>query len=108
ELFGFGAPGQGQGRRGGSGRPQIEQGAGSGFIIDGKAGYILTNNHVVENADEITVQLSNMGKGDEGLRAKLVGHDKLTDSALIQLIDVPKGLSEVKFGDSAQIAAGDW
>jgi serine protease Do len=113
DLFGFGLPG-GQGQRrprsgsGGNGRSQIVQGAGSGFIIDGKSGYILTNNHVIEDADNITVQLSNMQKGDDGLKAKLVGHDKLTDSALLQLVDVPKGLPEVKFGDSTQIAAGDW
>jgi len=110
DLFGFGQ-GQGQGRRGGNGRPRESvpvSGAGSGFIIDGKSGYILTNNHVVEDADDITVLLSNMQKGDDGLKAKLVGHDKLTDSALIQLVDVPKGLPEVKFGDSGQIAAGDW
>jgi len=64
---------------------------------------------VVEDADEITVLLANMRDEEEGLKAKVVGHDKLTDSALIQLVEEPKKpLPEVKFGDSAQIAAGDW
>ena len=86
------------------------RGAGSGFIIDGKAGYILTNNHVVENADEITVMLSDAKYEDEdGLQAKVIGRDRLTDSALIQLTETPKQpLPEVKFGDSKQLAPGDW
>jgi serine protease Do len=121
DFFGFQLPfgsGQngpnGQNRRGGRGggtpTEQPFRGAGSGFIIDGKAGYILTNNHVVENADEITVMLSNAKYEDEeGLQAKVVGRDRLTDSALIQLTETPKTpLPEVKFGDSHQIAPGDW
>jgi serine protease Do len=82
-------------------------GAGSGFIID-KTGLILTNNHVVEDATEITVVL--LGTSiDEGLPARVIGRDKLTDSALIQLTDAPKTpLPEAKFGDSDQLAPGDW
>jgi len=121
EFFGFqlpfgngngngnGSPNRRGGRGGGSPMQQF-RGAGSGFIIDGKAGYILTNNHVVENADEITVMLSNAKYEDEdGLSAKVVGRDRLTDSALIQLTEAPKApLPEVKFGDSHQIQPGDW
>jgi serine protease Do len=113
EFFGFQLPFGNGNRRGGRGGAPAEQpfrGAGSGFIIDGKAGYILTNNHVVENADEITVMLSSAKYEDEeGLQAKVIGRDKLTDSALIQLTETPKQpLPEVKFGDSTQIAPGDW
>jgi serine protease Do len=114
EFFGFQLPfGNGTrrgGRGGGAPTEQPFRGAGSGFIIDGKAGYILTNNHVVENADEITVMLSSAKYEDEeGLKAKVVGRDKLTDSALIQLTETPAhALPEVKFGDSHQIEPGDW
>ena len=62
-----------------------------GFIID-KAGFILTNNHVVEDADEIQVGLygMNMTNPNEHLyAAKVVGRDVLTDSALIQLTEMP-------------------
>ncbi len=86
------------------------QGTGSGFIID-KAGFILTNNHVVENATSIEVFLYGMNAADigTGLAAKVVGRDVLTDSALLQITDMPnEPLSEAKFGDSAQIQPGDW
>src|SRR5690606_7913717 len=60
--------------------------AGTGFIID-KAGFILTNNHVVENADVIRVSLFNAGI-NEDYAARVVGRDPLTDSALIQLTEM--------------------
>ena len=115
ELFGFQNPfqGQGQGRQGqGQPRrpqaPQIVQGAGSGFIID-KAGYILTNNHVVEGAMEIEVWLAGMNELERGFSAKVVGTDILTDSALLQMTELPDHpLAASKFGDSATIAPGDW
>jgi serine protease Do len=98
-----------RGGRGGDAPRQIVQGAGSGFIIDGKQGYILTNNHVVEDADDIRVMLAEMKNDEDALQARVVGRDKLTDSALIQLTEAPKqALPEVKFGDSSQLAAGDW
>jgi serine protease Do len=82
------------------------QAAGTGFIIS-KEGYILTNNHVVEEATKIEVYL--YGDDETPYNAKIIGHDQLTDSALIELIDKPKGaLPEAKFGDSGQIAPGDW
>jgi serine protease Do len=106
DIFPFEPP-RGGGRRG---APQEEdvQGAGSGFIID-KAGFILTNNHVIDDATKIEVQLASMRDGEELLPARLVGRDALTDTALIQLTGLPnKPLTEIKFGDSSQIAPGDW
>jgi len=108
--------GQGQGQGRGRGRatpeePETRPGAGTGFIID-KAGFILTNNHVVEDAEEIQVGLygMNMTNPNEHLyAAKVVGRDVLTDSALIQLTEMPAAaLQEAKFGDSDQMQPGDW
>ena len=88
-------------------RRQLTEGAGTGFIID-KAGYILTNNHVVEGADKITVAFVGAARTEE-YAAKVVGHDPLTDSALIQLTEMPSApLQEAKFGDSSQMQQGDW
>ena len=83
------------------------QGAGTGFIVD-KAGFILTNNHVVEGAEVIRVSLFGGGR-TESYGAKVVGRDPLTDSALIQLTEMPSTpLQEAKFGDSSQLEQGDW
>ena len=114
----FGGPGGGdqddqdQPRGGGRNRGQQQRrepktsAAGTGFIIS-KDGYILTNNHVVEDATKIEVYL--YGDDETPYNAKVVGHDQLTDSALIELVDKPKGaLPEIKFGDSAQMFPGDW
>src|SRR5687767_6156454 len=88
-------------------REQLVQAAGTGFIID-KAGYILTNNHVVEGATKIVVSLYGEDDGQE-YEARVVGRDPLTDSALIELTEKPDHtLPEVKFGDSGQIFPGDW
>lgn len=75
---------------------------GSGFIID-KAGFIVTNNHVIDNADEITVKLST-GKS---VKAKLIGADPKTDLALLK-IDVGNKLPHVSFGASEAMRVGDW
>ena len=88
-------------------RPQITFAAGTGFIIS-KEGLILTNNHVVEGATKIEV---NLYGDDDDVRyaARVIGRDPLTDSALIELTEKPAHeLTEVKFGDSAQMAPGDW
>ncbi|MGQ0735775.1 MAG: Do family serine endopeptidase [Acidobacteriota bacterium] len=88
-------------------REQVAVAAGTGFIIS-KDGFILTNNHVVENATKIEVNLFGDDQ-DVSYGAKVVGRDPLTDSALIELTEQPgRSLSEVKFGDSSQMAAGDW
>ena len=88
-------------------RDQTTVAAGTGFIIS-KDGLILTNNHVVEGASKIEVSLYGED-ADQLYEAKLVGRDALTDSALIQLTQKPNHtLPEAKFGDSSQVAAGDW
>jgi serine protease Do len=85
----------------------VTQGTGTGFIID-KTGLILTNNHVVEDAEDIRVSLFG-GARTESYAAKVVGRDLLTDSALIQLTEMPATpLQEAKFGDSEQMQPGDW
>jgi serine protease Do len=85
----------------------ILEGAGTGFIID-KGGFILTNNHVVEGAETIRVSFEDELRA-ETYAAKVVGRDALTDSALIQLTEMPsRPLAEVKLGDSDQMQPGDW
>ena len=88
------APGEGTRRR--------SEGMGSGFVIDG-AGYIVTNNHVIEGADKITVILNDGGE----LPAKLIGADPGTDIALLKVeSDTP--LPFVTFGDDSKLRPGDW
>jgi serine protease Do len=77
-------------------------GAGSGFIID-PAGYIVTNNHVVKDADEISVTLND----GTVLPAKVVGTDPKTDLALIK-VKADKKLAAVEWGDSDAAQVGDW
>jgi serine protease Do len=107
--------GGGQGGQGGGGnrqqqrrpREQVVQAAGTGFIID-KAGFILTNNHVVEGANKIEVSLYGEDE-DQEFAARVVGRDPLSDSALIELTEKPNhALPEIKFGDSGQMQPGDW
>jgi serine protease Do len=91
----------------GQGRGPLTEGAGTGFVID-KSGFVLTNNHVVEGADKITVSFVGAARNEE-YAAKVVGHDALSDSALIQLTEMPAApLQEAKFGDSSQMQQGDW
>lgn len=75
---------------------------GSGFIIS-EDGYIITNNHVIDRAEEITVTLSDNGTET----ARLVGVDPKTDLALIK-IDTKKKLTPAVLGDSDKIRVGDW
>lgn len=80
---------------------------GSGFIVDPK-GYIITNNHVVEKADEIYVKLStDPDTTDLGRKARVIGVDKATDLAVIK-IETDKALPSVKLGNSDGTAVGDW
>jgi serine protease Do len=83
-------------------RRMPQRSLGSGFIFD-PAGYILTNNHVVENADEITVKLHD---GEE-VKAQLVGRDAKTDVAVLR-IETKKQLPAVVFGDSEALKVGEW
>src|SRR3989304_6015754 len=75
---------------------------GSGIIID-KDGYIVTNNHVIANADEIKVSL----EGGKEFDAKIIGKDFITDLALIK-IDKAENLTVPRFGDSDKIDVGEW
>ncbi|MGE5625403.1 MAG: DegQ family serine endoprotease [Bacillota bacterium] len=78
------------------------QSLGSGVIVDADKGYILTNNHVVENADKITVTLYD----DRTFSAKVVGKDPETDVALLK-IDA-KGLTALPLGNSDAVQVGDF
>ncbi|HWC63625.1 MAG TPA: Do family serine endopeptidase [Rhizomicrobium sp.] len=75
---------------------------GSGFIID-PAGYIVTNNHVIENSEQITVTLND----GSSLPAKVVGRDTKTDLALLK-VTPKKPLPATHFGDSDKARIGDW
>jgi serine protease Do len=96
-------------RRGGPGgdknggmQPRKTNSLGSGFIIDA-SGYVVTNNHVIDGADEITVIMNDGTK----IKAELVGVDKKTDLALLKFTPV-KPLIAVKFGDSDKLRLGEW
>ena len=91
-------PGQEQGPR----HPQEARALGSGFIID-PAGYVVTNNHVIDGADEIQVTLTD----GTTLPAKLIGRDKQTDLALVK-VETDRTLPAVEFGDSDSVRVGDW
>ncbi len=86
------------------GPPQAERSLGSGVIVD-KRGYILTNNHVVEQATKIQVQLS--GSNQTKYTAKVVGVDEDTDLAVIK-IEANKDLPTAKLGNSDGVQVGDW
>jgi len=79
-----------------------EAGSGSGFIVDAQKGYIVTNNHVIDGAQKITVSLSD----GRNLVAKVVGADPRTDLAVLQISDT-KDLTAVKLGDSSKLEVGE-
>ena len=78
------------------------QAAGSGVIVDAQNGYVLTNHHVIENADEISVVLADSRR----FTAKLIGSDPETDIALVK-IDAT-GLTALEIGDSDSLGVGDY
>ncbi len=78
------------------------QSLGSGFIID-PSGIVVTNNHVIKGADEITVTLQD----NTTLKAKVIGHDDRTDIAVLQ-VKSDKPLPYLPFGDSTKSRVGDW
>lgn len=83
-------------------REYKQKSLGSGFIIDGE-GHILTNNHVVDDADEIKVLLTN----NKEFEAKVIGRDPKTDLALIK-IKSGKGYQSIKLGNSDELRVGEW
>src|ERR1700732_1948499 len=87
------------------GPPPAERSLGSGVIVD-KRGYILTNNHVVEQATKIQVQLS--GNTQTKYTAKVVGVDEDTDLAVIKIDAGGKDLPTAKLGNSDGVQVGDW
>ena len=80
---------------------QVRRGMGSGFIITAD-GYILTNHHVIDNADEVFVRLTD----NREFKAKIIGSDKRTDVALLKIEG--KNLPVLKTGNSANIKVGEW
>src|SRR5262245_21339163 len=96
-------------RRGPGGDPQNRErgprrvsSLGSGFIID-PSGIVVTNNHVISEADEITVILNDGSR----LKGELIGKDRKTDLALLR-VKPDKPLKAVKFGDSEKLRLGEW
>ena len=83
-------------------RPQRQQAAGSGVIIDAARGYVLTNNHVIKDAEQTVVTL----KDRRQFQAKLVGTDPGTDIAVLQI--PAETLSAIRIGDSDQLQVGDY
>jgi serine protease Do len=83
-------------------RPAPIVGAGSGFLID-SGGYVVTNHHVVADAERLKVTL----EGGEAFDAKLIGSDPRTDLALLK-IDAGRELPHLEFGDSDKVRPGDW
>src|SRR5467141_302215 len=82
-------------------RPQVEQGSGSGFLVS-QDGYILTNNHVVQGADRVTVRLFD----NREFTAKTIGTDPSTDVAVIKI--QATGLPTVRLGDADSTEIGNW
>jgi Do/DeqQ family serine protease len=96
-LFGFGNRGGGYQQR----QPQPRVGFGSGVIIS-TDGYIITNNHVVENADKVEVTLND----ERTFTAKVIGTDPSTDIALVKIEG--KDFPTIPFGDSDKLKVGEW
>ena len=84
-------------------KPHKQRSLGSGFVIS-PDGYIVTNNHVVDGADEVKVQFRN---NEKPIKAKIIGRDKETDLALLK-IDGKSDLPYLEFGDSSNLKVGAW
>ena len=83
--------------------PQVRRSSGSGFFIS-ESGEILTNHHVIEDADSIKVRLNDEAE----YRAEVVGIDPATDIALLRVIDPDRTFSALPLGDSAAVRVGQW
>jgi serine protease Do len=93
---------RGQGDQNRERTPRRTNSLGSGFVIDPE-GIVVTNNHVIADADEITVVFNDGSK----LKAELIGRDTKVDIALLR-VKPPKPLKAVKFGDSEKLRLGEW
>lgn len=101
DFFGMPFP---QGQTPGQPQPESrQQGVGSGVIVDAEKGYVLTNNHVVEDADEIKVTLTDR----RVFKARVLGTDPRSDLAVIQLLNA-KNLKQATIGDSSGLDVGEW
>ncbi len=88
----------------GHGMPAIPPASlGSGFVIDAENGYIVTNGHVIQDAEEVRVTFHD----DETVEAEVIGRDEKTDLAVLK-VDTDKKLVDVDFGDSDKLRVGDW
>ncbi len=87
-------------------KPHKEQSLGSGFLIS-EDGYIVTNNHVVADADEVKVNLKGREREGQSFPAKVVGRDQETDLALLK-IESSEKLPVLRFGDSDKLEVGEW
>ena len=92
----------GQGNGQGNGKPRRSQALGSGFVVS-EDGYIVTNNHVIDGADQIEIEFFSGNR----LEAKLIGKDPKTDLALLK-VESDKPLPFVPFGNSDLMRVGDW
>jgi len=90
----------------GRGVPREQRSLGSGFIISAD-GYIVTNNHVIDGADKVKVNLQSGKSSDKSYDAEVVGTDKETDLALLK-IKAGSSLPVLKFGDSDALKVGQW
>nr|WP_203583201.1 DegQ family serine endoprotease [Ruegeria sp. PrR005] len=96
-----------QDRNGDSNRPRRSSALGSGFVIS-EDGYIVTNNHVIAEADEILIEFfPGEGQPAKELPAKVIGTDEKTDIALLK-VEASSPLKFVKFGNSDTMRVGDW
>ncbi len=93
-----------RGEGGGGAEPAIPPSSlGSGFVVDAAKGLVVTNNHVVKDADEVRVTFQD----DTTLVAKIIGKDEKMDLAVLK-VETTKKLSDVKFGNSDEMRVGDW
>lgn len=88
----------------GGGMPSLPPSSlGSGFVVDAEKGYIITNNHVIRDAEEVRVTFND----DSTLKAKIIGRDEKVDIAVLQ-VETDKKLTAVSFGNSDVMRVGDW
>ncbi len=99
--FGIPLPGGPRGPRGGGDEEPQQRGVGSGFILSAD-GYVMTNAHVVDGADELMVTLTDKRE----FKAKVIGLDKRTDVAVVKI--EAAGLPAVKLGDVSRLKVGEW